>query len=440
MLPELLRRCPLFSLLTPRQWDVLVPAGQEATFRTGETIFQEGSRGTWAYLVLDGRVRVLRTEKGREIGLGFFGAGEVFGEYALLEPHCNACTARAACATRLLRLALPPLRPIFASLPGVGPNLKSWLRLQGLVCHLRGQSFLGFMSGPTALAFLDHLQPAVFPAQHTIQAEGLADDHWYFLESGRVRLQPAEKGTGTFCAEHPEGPSGKRCPSPFPPQPPQELGPGDCFGAQALVGRPDLPVAVALTETRCQALSRQAFTAHSTPGQLPSLQSYKQPQLETLRRKYVWVGQREEADCGVAALAMVAQYHGLQVDLDRLRALVPVGAQGATVTDLRQAGAALGLRCLTVRVELERLNQVGLPAVAHLKSGHFVVLYEAVPASIVIGDPATGIVRVSLASLQADCSGNLLLAQPGSLGPEPGTAPWRIEPADGGNGTRGAPG
>src|SRR5437764_945991 len=112
MPPDLYRRCPLFSLLTPRQWDVLVPAGQEATFRTGETIFQEG------------------------------------------------------------------------------PNLKNWLRLQGLVCHLRGQSFLGFMSGTTSLAFLDCLQPAVFPAQHTIQAEGLADDRWYFLESGRVRLDP----------------------------------------------------------------------------------------------------------------------------------------------------------------------------------------------------------------------------------------------------------
>ena len=28
---------------------------------------------------------------------------------------------------------------------------------------------------------------------------------------------PSEKGTGTFCAKHPEGRSGKRCLSPFPP-------------------------------------------------------------------------------------------------------------------------------------------------------------------------------------------------------------------------------
>jgi CRP-like cAMP-binding protein len=402
MLPlQLLRRCPLFSLLPSRQWDALVLADQEATFPTGETIFQEGSPGVWAYLVLDGRVRALRrTPTKREIPLGTFGPGEVFGEYALLEPHLNTCTCRAVSSTRLLRLALPPLRPIFAALPGVGPNLKNWLCLQGLVCYLRGQSFLGFMSATSSLAFGDQLQPAVFRPQCTIQADGLADDRWFFIESGRVRLHPDGEEEG---------------------QPPRELGAGDCFGAPALVGRGGLPVAVALTETTCQTLPREAFTARLDPAQ-PLRQSLN-PQVETLRRKFFWVGQREEADCGVAALAMVARFHGLQVDLDRLRKLVPVGGQGTTGTDLRLAAATLGLRCLSVRVELERLSQVSLPAIAHLRSGHYVVLYGIGPAGVVIGDPATGIVRISRGSFCADCSGNLLLVHPGSMGPDRGTTP-----------------
>jgi potassium efflux system protein len=37
------------------------------------------------------------------------------------------------------------------------------------------------------------------------------------LCGGRPAFGGAEKGTGTFCAEHPEGRSGKRCLSPFPP-------------------------------------------------------------------------------------------------------------------------------------------------------------------------------------------------------------------------------
>ncbi len=359
-------------------------------FGPGETIFQEGSTGIWAYLVLVGRVRILRrSTAGREISLGTVGPGEVFGEYALLAPHRNTASCRAAAPSRLLQLSLLALRPVFAALPGVGPNLKDWLRLHGLVCHLRDQVFFGFMSAPTALTFLDRLQPATFPAQHTIQADGLAADRWYFIESGRVALQPdAQVGRRT-----------------------RELGPGDCFGECALGGRPGLPVAVALTETRCQCLPRTAFVADGPPTEATSLQSLT-PQLSSVCKKYDWVGQREEADCGVAALAMAARSHGLEVDLDRLRELVRLREHGATLMSLQQAGTALGLRCQAVRVDLNRLAEVSLPAIVHLRTGHYVVLYEMGTGSVVVGDPATGIVRLSWGALMGDCTGNLLVIQP----------------------------
>jgi ATP-binding cassette subfamily B protein RaxB len=137
-----------------------------------------------------------------------------------------------------------------------------------------------------------------------------------------------------------------------------------------------------------------------------------QPKVSTIRRKYAWVGQREEADCGVAALAMVARFHGLGVELDQLRGLVRVGDRGASLTDLQQAGTALGLRCLAARVEPGRLGQVRLPAIAHLRTGHYVVLYEVGAIGVLAGDPATGVVRLSLVSFAADWSGNLLLVQP----------------------------
>jgi CRP-like cAMP-binding protein len=387
---DLLRRYPLFNVLTARQLDVLVSAGQEQHFNSGETIFQEGARGIWAYLVLEGRVRVLRRSvEGRDISLGVLGPGELFGEYALLPPHCNTATCRAADPTRLLRLALLPLRPLFAALPGVGPSLKDWLRLHGLVSYLRGQTCLGFMSGPTALTFLDRLQPATFPAQHTIQAIGLGADRWYYIESGRVALQPGTR----------EGEEAR------------ELGPGDCFGEAGLLGRDGLPTAVALTETRCQCLRRDAFVSDTALTDTPSEQSLT-PQLTSLCKKYDWVGQQAEADCGVAALAMAARFHGLEADLDRLRELARVGEHGATLMGLQQAGTALGLCCQAVRMDLGRLAQVSLPVIAHLRSGHYVVLYEMGTGGVVVGDPATGIVRLCWGALVGDCSGNLLLIQP----------------------------
>ena len=138
-------------------------AVQEYPFALGETIFQEGSAGcgfTWSWR---GRCAILRRSSlGREVSVGVIGRGEVFGEYALLPPHRNTATCRAASPVRLLRLPLLPIKPILTIRFGTGVRLKNWLRLHGLLTYLREQTFLGFMSAPSALAHLDRLEPMEF--------------------------------------------------------------------------------------------------------------------------------------------------------------------------------------------------------------------------------------------------------------------------------------
>lgn len=385
---ECLRRYPLFNLLTSRQIETWLQGGEELPFTAGETIFQEGATGIWVYLVLDGRVRIVRrSPSGRELSLGMLGFGEVFGEYALVPPHRHTATCRAAGAVRLLRLPLLPLRRLLASWPKVTAQLKNWLRLHGLLGYLREQAFLGFMSAPSALRFLDYLEPAIFRALRTIQADGLGSDRWYFLQEGQVWLHPPAQG---------------------PEQPPRELGPGDCFGELALLGQENLPVVVAGTRVRCLCLPRTAFA--SPPKWLleASYQSLE-PHLSTVRKVYPWVGQREEADCGVAALAMIAHFHGLNVPVESLRQRVTLGEHGATLLELQRVARTLGLRSLAIQAEASQFNQLQLPTLAHFKSGHYVVLYELTPEGAVIGDPASGIVRQSRRLFEEQCSGRLLL-------------------------------
>src|SRR5262249_53346784 len=133
-----LRRHPLFALLTADQMTGWLASAGEATFQTGETIFQQGTPGAWAYLVLDGKVRVLRTTAAdRDISLGTIRPGEVFGEYALLRPGLNTATCRAVTASRLLRLPLAALTSLLKDRPKVGAHLKNWLRLHALIQYLR---------------------------------------------------------------------------------------------------------------------------------------------------------------------------------------------------------------------------------------------------------------------------------------------------------------
>jgi hypothetical protein len=218
----------------------------------------------------------------------------------------------------------------------------------------------------------------------------LGDDCWYFVESGQVVLHPAD-AAGAL--------------------PPRELGPGDCFGESALLGRPGLPIAITLRDTRCQCLPRELFARRPDQSTEPGEQSLQDGHISTLRKGFVWVGQQQAADCGLAALTMVAQFHGLDLSVDILRRRLTVGESGVSLLELQRAALGLGLRCLAVRVSREQLRQVALPAIAHLRGGHYVVLYEFGMSGVVIGDPAAGIVRLRQELFTQSCSGNFQLVR-----------------------------
>ncbi|MFO0925854.1 MAG: cyclic nucleotide-binding domain-containing protein [Gemmataceae bacterium] len=376
-----LRRYPLFALLPRPILGAWAAAGREHAYATGELLFQEGTAGEWVYLLLAGRVRVLRTTPaGREVTVATLAPGQVFGEYALVPPGQNTATCRAAAAVRVLRLPLGPLRQAVAALPGVGSRLKDWLRLHALLHHLRERVAFGFQSAPSALKYLDALQTVRVAPLRTVQADGLAGDRWFVIESGAVRLHHAD-GTA------------------------DDLGPGDCFGEAALLGRPGLSTAVAVEESGLQALSRDAFLGRPT-GDGHSLQTF-QPVAPP-----AWVGQREEADCGLAALAMIARHHGRSVTLDELRGRVQLDERGLSLMRLQALAGEIGLHAEAVRIGPEQWPQVALPAVAHLASGHYVVVYQYDVTQCQIGDPASGLERVSRPLFLQQASGRLLVFRP----------------------------
>src|SRR5262245_57571750 len=384
MTGKLLARYPLFRLLSARQLDDWLAAGQEIDCASGVTLFQENTPGAWAYLVRTGRVRIVRQSGRREVSLGMLLPGDVFGEYALLAPGNNTATCRTAAPSRLLRLPLAPLRAVLQEQHPVWRNLKNWLRLHTLLHFHRERTFLGFMSAESGLRLHDRLRPAAFPAGQTIQANGLAADCWYLLEQGTVRLRADEPDSAGV-----------------------DLGPGETFGERALLGSGDLPVALALTDVRCQVLVRHAFDP-SAPARSRGAQSYE-PRLPGRPEAHVWVPQLEKAGCGLAALAMVALRLGARVSVAGLRQKVAPGPEGLSLAQLRAVATQVGLPCQSVRVSVDRLGQVSLPAIAHLSDGHYVVLHERGPGGVVVGDPATGILTWSREFLTRAYSGALLL-------------------------------
>jgi CRP-like cAMP-binding protein len=129
-------------------------------------------------------------------------------------------------------------------------------------------------------------------------------------------------------------------------------------------------------------------------------------------RRYPWVPQHDENDCGVTSLAMVAQAHGVWLDAGQLDALVQAGRQGASMANLGEAAEALGFNWRALKTEYAHLAGLSLPAVAHWKECHYVVLYAARPRSVIVGDPAVGLIKMSRRVFERGWTGRLLLLTP----------------------------
>lgn len=122
--------------------------------------------------------------------------------------------------------------------------------------------------------------------------------------------------------------------------------------------------------------------------------------------------QTEAMECGLASMAMVAKYHGHNIDLNGLRQRFPVSLKGATLTQLMQMANQLDLGPRALRLELEDLPKLQTPAILHWDLNHFVVLKKVSGNKVHIHDPAIGAKVISLKKLSDHFTGVALELTP----------------------------
>jgi ATP-binding cassette subfamily B protein RaxB len=109
------------------------------------------------------------------------------------------------------------------------------------------------------------------------------------------------------------------------------------------------------------------------------------------------IRQAEAAECGLACLAMVAGYHGRHMDLATLRRRHPISVRGASLRSVMSLAAELEMAARPLRLEMDHLRELRLPAILHWNMDHFVVLRHVSRNAIEIHDPAMGAKRYSFA-------------------------------------------
>jgi len=100
--------------------------------------------------------------------------------------------------------------------------------------------------------------------------------------------------------------------------------------------------------------------------------------------------QTEMTECGLACIAMVAKYHGHKLDLNGLRARFPISQKGATLDTLINISGELDLGTRALRLDMDDMKKLQLPAILHWDLNHFVVLKKVHGQKITIHDPARG--------------------------------------------------
>lgn len=102
---ELLRTVPIFSELSDDDVDALARLATHRRCPKDTVVFFENEEGDTMFMILEGRVKVtILGDDGREIILSVLGAGDFFGEMALLDNEPRSATAIAAEETELLLL------------------------------------------------------------------------------------------------------------------------------------------------------------------------------------------------------------------------------------------------------------------------------------------------------------------------------------------------
>ena len=111
----ILRQVPLFAELPDRHLRRVARLAVISRFRAGTAIVRKGSRGSAFYVILEGTVRVVR--RGRPSTI--LGAGESFGEMALLDHGPRSATVTAETAMTALRIFSAPFDKLLRTEPRI---------------------------------------------------------------------------------------------------------------------------------------------------------------------------------------------------------------------------------------------------------------------------------------------------------------------------------
>ncbi len=102
---DLVRRVPLFAVLTEAQAWSISQSIVKRRYKRGENIVEQGSKSNALFIILSGRARVISVDaKGREVILAVLHPGDYIGEMSLIDGEAHSATVQTEVQTDVMML------------------------------------------------------------------------------------------------------------------------------------------------------------------------------------------------------------------------------------------------------------------------------------------------------------------------------------------------
>lgn len=99
-----------------------IESGNLVQVRKGDHLFRDGQFPGAMYLIRRGRMRIYRSEGGREIELETLDENQIVGEMSFLDGSLRSASAQAMCDTTLVKISGPAFTKTLEGLP-------DWLKI-----------------------------------------------------------------------------------------------------------------------------------------------------------------------------------------------------------------------------------------------------------------------------------------------------------------------
>jgi subfamily B ATP-binding cassette protein HlyB/CyaB len=421
---EFLASVELFSALPRADIERVAESAESRLLAFGDTVCTAGEAAEGLFIVKSGSIRVFAADADKETSLGVRKAGEVFGEMVMLREYQHEWSARSSGKTELLFIPRGVITPILAANPSARAFVASRVAISsagGLISHLFD------LKSKVDKSELEELTRSVgvkrVEAGREILKQGSREDRrLYLVRQGEVRVVRRDAGDDYVLAT---------------------LRKGETFGEKACLMRQDQAASVIAgadttvlvipektvhlilernpkvreaLEERIRIVDRELqrqkkVAERRKPAVVIDLKS--KPELgQNVIRRFAWIQQAEEMDCGAACLAMICKHYGIGMTLGKLRELANVTTQGATLDSLARTGESVGFTTRGLQCTFDTLRGFDLPFIVHWEGYHYVVVYGVSSAQVWVADPAIGFRKLSVEEFERGWRGTCLTFAP----------------------------